>query len=113
MVDTLPPRYEVEELARRGDEIYDRDILPKLRPEDKGKIVAIGRWPPEMTLVPCLQQLLERGLTASVFLLYCFYRIWTWFGIPGGWRESRVLQLGKGSHQINMGKRASIGAHDP
>lgn len=41
MNDTLTPRYEVEELARRGDEIYDRDILPKLKPEDKGKIVAI------------------------------------------------------------------------
>jgi hypothetical protein len=39
--DPLTPRHEVEALARRGDEIYDRDILPKLRPEDKGKIVAI------------------------------------------------------------------------
>ena len=41
MNDTLTPSYEVEDLARRGDEIYDRDILPKLTPEDKGRIVAI------------------------------------------------------------------------
>jgi hypothetical protein len=39
--DPLTPRHDVEDLARRGDEIYDRDILPKLRPEDKGKVVAI------------------------------------------------------------------------
>jgi hypothetical protein len=35
------PRYSREEFARRGDEIYDRDILPKLKPEDAGKFVAI------------------------------------------------------------------------
>ena len=41
MNDTLIHHHEVEALARRGDEIYDRDVFPKLRPEDKGKIVAI------------------------------------------------------------------------
>jgi hypothetical protein len=35
------PRYSKEEFARRGDEIYDREILPKLKTEDKGKLVAI------------------------------------------------------------------------
>ncbi|HEX9941583.1 MAG TPA: hypothetical protein VGG03_06190 [Thermoanaerobaculia bacterium] len=38
---SMQPRYSKEEFARRGDEIYDRDILPKLKPEDKGKLVAI------------------------------------------------------------------------
>jgi hypothetical protein len=38
---TMRPRYSKEEFARRGDEIYDRDILPKLNPADNGKIVAI------------------------------------------------------------------------
>jgi hypothetical protein len=36
----MRPRYSEEELARRGDEIYDRDILAGLKPGDKG-IVAI------------------------------------------------------------------------
>jgi hypothetical protein len=41
---TLRPRqrrYESEEFARRGTEIYDRDIRPILKPEDDGKFVAI------------------------------------------------------------------------
>ena len=35
------PRYSKEEFARRGDEIYDRDIAPQARTEDRGKFVAI------------------------------------------------------------------------
>jgi len=35
------PRYSKEEFARRGDEIYERDIKPRLTPEDHGKFVAI------------------------------------------------------------------------
>jgi hypothetical protein len=35
------PRYSKEEFARRGDEIYDRDIAPHVSAEDKGKFVAI------------------------------------------------------------------------
>ena len=30
-----------EELARRGEEIYERDILPRMLPEDHWKVVAI------------------------------------------------------------------------
>jgi hypothetical protein len=33
---TMIPRYSMEEFARRGDEIYERDVLPKLTPEDRG-----------------------------------------------------------------------------
>jgi len=36
-----PPRYSREELARRGDEIYDRDVLPRVSPDDKGKFIVI------------------------------------------------------------------------
>jgi len=32
---------EREEFGRRGDEIYERDIVPLLGPEDQGKIAAI------------------------------------------------------------------------
>jgi hypothetical protein len=34
------PTSEVE-FARRGDEIYNREILPQVRPEDHWKVVAI------------------------------------------------------------------------
>jgi hypothetical protein len=35
------PRYSREEFARRGDELYDRDVLPRLKVKDKGKFVVI------------------------------------------------------------------------
>ena len=45
---TAGPRYSVEEFARRGPEIYHRDIEPHLKAEDVGKFVAIdietGQW---------------------------------------------------------------------
>jgi len=35
------PRYPKEEFARRGNEIYEQDVKPKLTAEDYGKYVAI------------------------------------------------------------------------
>jgi hypothetical protein len=35
------PRYSKEEFARRGDEIYERDVLPRLTSEDEGKYALI------------------------------------------------------------------------
>ena len=35
------PRYSKEEFARRGDEIYEQEVLPRLTPEDEGKFVLI------------------------------------------------------------------------
>jgi len=37
----MRPRYSKEEFARRGEEIFNRDILPKLKDEDPRKVVAI------------------------------------------------------------------------
>jgi hypothetical protein len=34
-------RYSKEEIARRGDSIYEADVLPRLTAEDKGKFAAI------------------------------------------------------------------------
>lgn len=34
-------RYSKEEIARRGDAIYQTDVLPRITPEDKGKFAAI------------------------------------------------------------------------
>lgn len=35
------PLFSKEEFARRGDEIYERTVLPRLKPGDEGKFVAI------------------------------------------------------------------------
>jgi hypothetical protein len=35
------PRYSKEEFARRGDAIYEKEILPKLTAKDAGKFLAI------------------------------------------------------------------------
>jgi hypothetical protein len=37
----VKPRYPLDELARMGDAIYERDILPRMTAEDTGRIVAI------------------------------------------------------------------------
>jgi hypothetical protein len=37
----LRPRYSKEEFARRGDEIYERDIRPIVEMGNEGKYVAI------------------------------------------------------------------------
>jgi len=34
-------RYSKEEFARRGDAIYESDVLPRVKPEDAGKFAAI------------------------------------------------------------------------
>jgi hypothetical protein len=34
-------RYSKEEFAKRGDEIYDNEIAPRLKANDKGKFLAI------------------------------------------------------------------------
>lgn len=35
------PRRDLEEIARLGEEVFDRQVRPKLRPRDQGKFVAI------------------------------------------------------------------------
>lgn len=40
-MEVLTPRYSKEEFARRGDEIYDRDIKPHVTQGDEGKFVVI------------------------------------------------------------------------
>ena len=40
-MDPVERRYSKEEIARRGDAIYRKDILPKLTAKDRGKFLAI------------------------------------------------------------------------
>jgi hypothetical protein len=41
MTKTVEPRYSNEEFARRGDAMYERDVLPRLGSDDEGKYAAI------------------------------------------------------------------------
>ena len=41
LVQHMQPRYSKEEFARRGDEIYWRDIYPQLTQADEGKFAVI------------------------------------------------------------------------
>ena len=40
-MSVMEPRYDKHEFARRGEEIYARDVQPHLHPDDDGKFVAI------------------------------------------------------------------------
>lgn len=40
-MSSVQPRYSKEEFARRGDAIYEKDILPNLTPKNVGKFLAI------------------------------------------------------------------------
>ena len=41
MSTALSPRYSKDEFALRGDEIFERDVFPRLGPDDEGKFVVI------------------------------------------------------------------------
>src|SRR5437870_5737938 len=41
IMGSVEPRYSKEEFARRGDAIYEKDILPNLAAKDLGKFLAI------------------------------------------------------------------------
>ncbi|HXU40524.1 MAG TPA: hypothetical protein VN937_29475 [Blastocatellia bacterium] len=40
-MEVLTARYSKDEFARRGDEIYERDIKPRVSKSDEGKFVVI------------------------------------------------------------------------
>ena len=66
------PRYPIEEFRRRGREIYERDILPKLGPGDENKLVAIdietGAYAVETNGRAATDRLIERNPDAQIWL---------------------------------------------
>ncbi len=72
MVD-IKLRYSKEKFARRGDEIYERDIRPKLKPDDKGKFVLIdietGAYEIDTDEMAALDRLLARYPEAQVWMV--------------------------------------------
>jgi hypothetical protein len=66
------PHYGMEEVARRGDEIYERAVLPQLRPEDAGKFVLIDieteSWEMDRDELAASDRLLARLPDAQVWM---------------------------------------------
>lgn len=70
---TLPRSdQEREEIARRGDELYEREIRPRLQPEDEGKFVLIdvesGDYEIERDELAASDRLLARRPGARVWM---------------------------------------------
>jgi hypothetical protein len=63
------PRYSMEEFARRGQEIYERDIRPHLKTEDMNKSVVIdietGQWEIDSDELAACERLYSRIPTAQ------------------------------------------------
>jgi hypothetical protein len=68
----VKPRYSKEEFARRGDEIYERDIRPRVARNNTGKFVVIdietGAYEVEEDEVVASDRLLARYPDAQVWL---------------------------------------------
>lgn len=66
------PRYAKEEFARRGDDIYDRDIRPRVALENKGKFVAIdietGEWEMAADALAASERLIARVPDSQTWL---------------------------------------------
>ena len=66
------PRYSKEEFARRGDEIYERDIRPHIEAGNEGQFVVIdldtGAYEIDMDELVASDRLLARHPDAQVWL---------------------------------------------
>lgn len=82
----LEPRYSKEEFARRGQEIYERDVRPHVQPGDEGKFVAIdietGKYELDSDDYTATERLLARKPDAQIWLSCvgqrATYRIGIW-----------------------------------
>jgi hypothetical protein len=69
-VAKIPP-YDREEVARIGDETYERKVLPNLRPEDEGKFALIdvrtGDYEIDRDEIAASDRLLSRHPDAQIW----------------------------------------------
>jgi hypothetical protein len=72
-MSVLQPRYSKEEFARRGQAIYDRDLRPRMKPQDEGKFVAIdietGKFEMDVDDFTAVQRLLAKNPHAQSWLV--------------------------------------------
>jgi hypothetical protein len=71
-MSTPQPRYSKEEFAQLGDELYEREIRPRLRAEDEGKFVVIdidtGAYEIDMDELAASDRLLASHPDAQMWL---------------------------------------------
>ena len=74
----LQPRYDKEEFARRGQEIYERDVRPQLQPADDGKFVAVdietAAYEADWDDYTATERLLARNPDAQIWLVRVGHR---------------------------------------
>lgn len=75
---TMPTtKRSLDELAALGQEIFDRQVLPALRPEDNGKFVAVdvqtGDYEVDEDDYAAVARLRSRKPTADVWLMRAGY----------------------------------------
>ncbi len=84
----LQPRYNREEFAQRGDEIYEHYIRPQLQAEDEGKFVLIdietGDYEMDVDEIVASDRLLVRHPDAQVWLVRVGSRYARRFGMFHG-----------------------------
>ena len=88
---TKPRRRTAEETGRLGDEIYERDIRPRVVAADHGKIVAInvdsGDYAIDDTGLAASERLLAQDPSADIWCLRVGYGALRSFG-AGSWRRA-------------------------
>ena len=71
------PRYSMEEFARLGDEIYERNIRPQVEASHKGEIVAIdietGDWEIDGDEMAASRRLRARRPDAQIWVVRVGY----------------------------------------
>lgn len=84
----LQPRYSKEEFARRGDEIYERDLRPVVEAGNEGKYIAIdletGAYEIDADELAASDRLLARRPEAQIWLRQIGSRYARRFGPRGG-----------------------------
>jgi len=84
MMPVRQPRYSKEEAARRGDEIYDRDVRSLVEPQHTGEIVAIdldtGAWEVDPDQDTAADRLEARMPDAQIMVMRVGSRYITRFG---------------------------------
>lgn len=66
-------RYSKEEFARRGEELYETTVRPRIEPGDSGKFVAIdietGEFEVDVDELAASDRLLEKHPNAQIWLV--------------------------------------------
>jgi hypothetical protein len=80
----VKPRYSKDEVARRGDAIYQEKTLPKLTAKDRGKFLALdietGEYEISRSEMRAGDKLLARLPDAQIFMVRVGYKAVRSFG---------------------------------